>query len=144
MAERRTLERMSRDMIDFKEEKKGYCKTQVDDYIKTLNDEYIKVTEEYQTLLDEVKEEKDDTSQKDAIASALIKAELSGKQIIEEAKVEAMRITDGAKQETEKMNFGKQAIMREIKDLSTKLHLILEEDKANDASGQKEAIGHDG
>jgi Cell division initiation protein len=114
--------------MNFNEERKGYSKEQVDAYIKTLNDEYLKLTEEHQKLLDTVKEEKNDTSRKDAIASAFIKAEISGKQIVSAAKLEAQKIIDIANKEVERIDHSRQIILEEVKDLSTKLHLILNEE----------------
>ena len=115
-------------MIKFDEEKKGYDKAQVDGYIKTLNDEYLKLTDEYQKLMAEVEEEKNDTSHKEAIASAFIKAEISGKQIIADAEVEAKRMVYEANQEIGQINRAKQTVLEEIKNLSSKLRSILSEE----------------
>lgn len=116
-------------MIKFDEEKRGYNKVQVDGYLKTLNDEYLKLTDEYQKLLTEVEEERSDTSQKEAIASAFIKAELLGKQIIVDAKLEAKRVVYEANQEVEQIVHTKQSILAEVKKLADKLGVILSEEK---------------
>ena len=115
-------------MVKFDREKKGYSKEQVDAYIKSLNDEYQKLTEEYQDLMNEVEEQKKDTSHNEAIASVLIKAEISGKQIVADAQTEATGMIYGAKQEVEHINRTKQTILEEIKNLSTKLCAVLSEE----------------
>ena len=116
-------------MINFTKERNGYSKEQVDAYIKTLNDEYVKVTEEYQKLLEETEEQKKDTSYTEAIAAALINAEISGKQIIADAQLEAKQIIYEANQEKNRIGHTKQTVLGEIKSLSTKLGMILSEEE---------------
>ena len=123
-------------MVEFKEERKGYSKEQVSEYIKVLNGEYQKLTDEYQklekehqNLLDKMKSQEQDTSYTDAIASTLIKAEMSGKQIVSDAQVEAESILYQAKQESSNINRVRQMALEEIGELSKKLQSILSKEE---------------
>ena len=126
--------------MEFKEEKRGYCKEQVDAYIKTINSEYEKLSEEYQSLLAENEEEKNDTSNKDAIASALINAQLSGKQIVDEANIRARLIVEQAGRDAEHISNHKQAALSDIKKLSAKLSALIEgnmQEEEDEQDGEK-------
>ena len=116
-------------MVKFDEEKRGYNKVQVDSYIKIINNEYEKLTEEYQTLIDELESKKVDVSYSDAIASVLIKAELSGRQIMTAAESEAKVTIIEAEQEVERIRQAKQTVLEEINDLSAKLLGVLSEER---------------
>ena len=130
-------------MVKFEEVKKGYNKEQVDAYIKTINDEYQKVLAEYQTLEDELEEAKEDTSRKDAIASALINAEISGKQVVARAQLEAKRIIIEAEREVSKITEEKKSVLEQVDKLSKMLNYILnvysneEQDKKDKAQMAK-------
>jgi len=113
-------------MIKFEEVRKGYNKEQVDAYIKTINDEYQKVLAEYQALEDEIEEAKEDTSKKDAIASALINAEISGKQVVVRAQLEAKRIIVEAEREVSKITEEKKSVLGEVDKLSKMLSYVLD------------------
>ena len=126
-------------MVNFGEEKRGYNKVQVDGYIKTINDEYEKLTEEYQALADELEAKKADDSYADAIASVLINAELSSRQIVTTAEYKAKEAVVKANQDVERILQTKKTVLEEIDQLSTKLLEILSEDKQ---IAKDECIGH--
>ena len=111
--------------MKFDEVKKGYKKEQVDGYIKTINEEYEKLFMEYQELESKMAEEEQDTSYNDAIASAIINAELSAKQIVIKAQSEARRIGIEAKRELEEARHERDLAIEEIKQLSQRLQGIL-------------------
>ena len=110
-------------MIKFEEVKKGYKKEQVDAYIETVAEEYQKLLEEHQKLEEKVNEDK---SYSEAIASALIKAELSGEEIIANAKEEARRINADANQEVEDLINAKKSALTDMKNLSRRIQAVLE------------------
>ena len=112
-------------MVKFEDAKKGYNKEQVDSYIKTINDEYQKVLAEYQALEEEVEEAKNDTSHNDAIAAALINAEIAGKQIIANANLEAKRVTSEATREVGRITKKKTTVLNEVKELTKMLTAVL-------------------
>jgi Cell division initiation protein len=128
-------------MVNFEEVKRGYNKEQVDNYIKIINGEYEKLLVEYQELKGKSKEDPKDISYNDAIASALINAEISGKQVVAKAQLEAKRITTEANIEANKINEKKQKVLEEVAKLSKMLIALLdsnvhveekEEDKKED------------
>ena len=116
-------------MAKFDEVRKGYSKEQVDAYIKTIADEYEKLLAEYQTLEDEYKVAKEDTSYNEAMVAALVNAELAGKQTITNAKVEANRIVALANQEMGAVNQRKAVAIEEIRQLVARLNAVLEDEK---------------
>jgi DivIVA protein. len=113
-------------MIKFEEVKRGYNKEQVDDYIKTINDEYKKSLADYQELEEELEKSKKDTSYSEAIAAALINAEISGKQIVANAQVEAKRTIIESEIAVGEIKEKKKAVLVEIDKLSKKLNEILD------------------
>ena len=115
-------------MAKFDEVRKGYNKEQVDAYIQTLADEYEKVLAENKALKDELDETKNDNSHNEAIASALISAELAGKQIIANAKVEANYISAEANHAADEVNRKKEVAFEEIKQLMLRLDSIVNKD----------------
>ena len=109
--------------MNFDEAKRGYSKEQVDAYIKIVSDEYQKLLEEHQELETKINE---DMSYSEAIAAALINAELYGKQIIASAKIEAKRINSEAKQEVKNLNNKKEIAMEEMRILSEQIQAVIE------------------
>ena len=123
-------------MVEFKEERKGYNKEQVSEYIKMLNGEYQKMIDEYQKLEEEhqdlqakMKSKEQDTSYTEAIASTLVKAEMSGKQIIADAQIEAKSILYQAEQKVNNINSAKQMALEDINALYGKLQSILSKEE---------------
>ena len=114
-------------MAKFEEARKGYNKEQVDVYIQTLADEYEKVLAENKALEDELDEAKNDNSHNEAIASAIISAELASKQIIANAKAEANRISAEANHSIDEVNRKKEVAHEEIKQLVNRLTAIVSE-----------------
>ena len=92
--------------INFKEERNGYDKGEVDSYIKKVSDayqraygEYLNTVEKYNRLMEEHKKlesEKRSVQGSDAevIAKTLISSERLAKEIIENAREEESRIVD--------------------------------------------------
>ena len=130
-------------MMKFDEVKKGYNKEQVDAYIKTVSDEYQKLLEEHKELEQKVNEDK---SYSEAIASALIKAELSGEQIIAAAKEEARRISVEANYEVESLKMEmnkeleaikneKELALAEMRSLSRRIQAVLGMGEEHEAQG---------
>ena len=112
-------------MAKFDEVRKGYNKEQVDEYIKTLADEYEKILAENKELEETLGETKNDNSHNEAIASALISAELASKQIIANAKAEANRISAEVNHSIDEVNRKKEVAYEEIKQLVNRLTAIV-------------------
>ena len=122
-------------MVKFDEVKKGYSKEQVDGYIKTLSTEYEKMLEENKTLEEELERAKaekakadnsnQDNTHSEAIAAALINAELTGKQVVMQAQVEANRISAVASQEVNEIRGKKDVALEEIRQIVERLQTIL-------------------
>lgn len=119
-------------MIKFEEAKRGYNKEQVDGYIETINAEYQKLLTEYKALEDELEETENNTSHNEAIASALINAEISKKQIIAKAQFDAKRIIKDANCKIEELSMKRNIILDEIEKLSKILNDILDDRPVNE------------
>ena len=115
-------------MIKFEEVRRGYDKEQVEEYIKTINGEYQKVLEDYQALVEEMEETQKDTSKSEAIASALINAEIAGKQIVANAQLEAKRVTSEATREVNKITKKKNSVLKDVDKLSKMLTAVMNGD----------------
>ncbi|MCP1102415.1 cell division septum initiation protein DivIVA [Aequitasia blattaphilus] len=146
--------------MEFEEERRGYNKEQVDEYITTLRDEYQNLLKELQAgteaiedlkrskrrmsdKLESLQKEKkelsqqveqmrltENTSYSEAIASALVTAEISAQQIIAKAKKEARLIGDAATRDLSDIIQAKQEALDEIKQVSGKLFKLLREEEA--------------
>ena len=134
-------------MVKFEEVKKGYKKEQVDEYIGTVSSEYeilhgeLKKTREEMEELEARKEElakkveylnsEEYGSQQKVIASAILRAEVSGKQIVEDAKKEAVNIGEAAREELSALTREKKKAISEVKQLTEKLRILLREEQAS-------------
>ena len=128
-------------MVKFDEVKKGYKKEQVDEYINTVSSEYEILHEEFKTAKSELEElkEKEEKLQKEieqlgsqehssyqeVIASAILSAETSAKQIIVTAKEEAELMNARARQELERLIQTKQETLVDVEQLTEKLLTLL-------------------
>lgn len=131
-------------MIQFEEAKKGYKKEQVEEYIGTVSSEYEKLHEELKSARVEIGElkEKAESLEKDiqyfnspeyatqqkVISSAIVSAEISGQQIIEEARKEASNIEEEARQEFATILNDKQKALTELGELREKLGILLRDE----------------
>ena len=115
-------------MAKFNEVRKGYDKEQVDAYITTIATEYETLTKEYKKLEAKCKAEKNDTSYSEAIAAALVNAELSGKKIIAGAQTEAERIVLVANREVEEISNRKEGAIEEVRQLVERLGSLFDEE----------------
>lgn len=120
--------------MKFDEVKKGYNKEQVDEYIKTINAEYEKLFSEYQELEEEMAEEVKDTSYNEAIASAIINAELAAKQIVVKAQSDARRISAECNRDLEATIHEKELAIEEIKQLTQRLQKVVIDDECETGS----------
>ena len=116
-------------MAKFEEAKRGYNKEQVDAYIKLIATEYEKVVEENKDLEEKIDEVQGDTSHSEAIAAALINAELAAKQVITKAHVEANCIVATANQEVEEITSKRDVALEEVRQIVERLQLALSENK---------------
>ena len=134
-------------MVKFEEVKKGYKKEQVDEYIGTVSSEYEILHGELKNTKEEIEEiearkeelakqmeylqsEEYDSNQK-VISSAILRAEVSGKQIVEDAKKEALDIGEAARQELSTLTKDKKEAIEEVKQLTEKLRILLREEQAS-------------
>lgn len=134
-------------MVEFEEEKKGYKKEQVDEYINTVSSEYEILHGELKNAREEIEElgEKIEKLEKElkylnsseytdhqkVISSAIVRAEISGQQIVEDAKKEAVNIGEAAKQEYNSIAREKQEAIEEVKVLTEKLRILIREEQIN-------------
>ena len=92
--------------MEFMAEKNGYNREQVDAYVRQLRQEYQQVFEANKAL----KRECDAFAlQKDAIAQALIQAEMTAQNIIAQAQAEAGQMRYGGYQPPQQQGYGMQA-----------------------------------
>jgi len=105
----------------------GYDKNQVDGYIQKLSQEYHKMQTAYTDLTsqyDLLARSQPDTNMR-AISRALVTAETTAMQIIEDAKSEASRITDKAYAELRQLRQEKECLTAEITEMVKRLNAIL-------------------
>lgn len=136
-------------MVKFEEVKKGYKKEQVDEYINTVSTEYEILHEELKAAketIEELKEKEEKLEKKikhlssdeyssyqEVIASAILSAETSAKQIIEEAKKDAVDMNQMARKELAMLTQTKQGALDEVKRLTENLlELLRDEQRSSD------------
>ena len=113
--------------IPFTTQSMGYDKNQVDGYIQKLSQEYHKMQTAYTDLTgqyDLLARSQPDTNMR-AISRALVTAETTAMQIIEDAKSEASRITDKAYAELRQLRQEKECLTAEITEMVKRLNAIL-------------------
>lgn len=82
----------------------GYNKTEVDNYVKRLSDNYLKLSNEYWELSrkhDELSEQQ--AEQMEAISMAMVTAELTAIQVLNQARNDARQIIKSAREEAERL-----------------------------------------
>jgi len=145
-------------MVEFEEVRRGYRKEQVDEYLRTFTEEYGNLLTELEAATQEVGELKnrykaireknerlekekreleeqnnrlkaaDSAAYSDAIASALVTAEMSAKQIITNAQTEARLIGDAATRDLSDIIQVKREALEDIRRMSGRLLGILREE----------------